>query len=413
MKFQTIIIGGGLSGLVSGIMLAKSGHNVAVVSAGQSALHFSSGSFELLSRIGDKEVINPIRAIEELPASHPYKKVGAGKVKTMAKELKSILAEAGIAINGDEERNHYRITPLGMFKPAWLTFGDYATIKDPDKMPWRKVAIINLKGYLDFYPQFLTAGLEKKGVKCQLASFTLDELETLRKSTTEMRAANIARVITGKVIDEFARKIDSLSGDADAVLMPAVVGLFSSKPVDELRRKVRKPLYFISTMPTSVPGVRTQILLRNYFQHLGGTYLLGDKVSDGEFDGDILKNITTANLGDMNIEADNFILATGSFFSHGLVAAPDRIYEPVFGLDVEVTGNRADWFDKDIYKEQPYMKFGVVTDNRFNVRKNGKTIRNMYAAGSVLGGSNAMKDGAGAGISIVTSMYVVNEILKS
>lgn len=398
---------------MGGIMLARRGHNVAVISAGQSALHFSSGSFELLSRIGDREVMNPIEAIEGLPASHPYRKVGADNVRSMAREIKDVLAEAGIKVSGSEERNHYRITPLGMLKPAWLTFDDYAVIEDAVKLPWRKVSIVNLKGYLDFYPQFLAAGLEKHGVECRLGAFTLDELETLRKSTTEMRAANIARVISGSVIDDFAGKINALSGDADAVLMPAVVGLFGTAPVDELRRKVGKPLYFVSTMPTSVPGVRAQILLRNYFQHLGGTYLLGDKVSGGEFADDTLKSVTTVNLGDMKLEADNFVLATGSFFSHGLVAAPDRIYEPVFGLDVEVTGGRSEWFDKDIYKEQPYMKFGVVTDGHFNVSKGGEVIRNMYASGSVLGGSNAMKDGAGAGISIITSMQVVNEILKS
>ena len=76
MKFDTIIIGGGLSGLISGIRLSKQGQRCVIISSGQSALHFSSGSFDLLNTLPDgNSVSNPLEAIEELgkqAPAHPH-----------------------------------------------------------------------------------------------------------------------------------------------------------------------------------------------------------------------------------------------------------------------------------------------------------------------------------------------------
>ncbi|WP_290387619.1 anaerobic glycerol-3-phosphate dehydrogenase subunit GlpB [uncultured Muribaculum sp.] len=280
MKYDIVIIGGGLSGLVSGILLTKAGRKVAIVSSGHSALHFSSGSFGLFGQRDGNFVEHPLEAIAKLPASHPYSKVGIDAITDYVKRVKPLFAEAGINTHGSEERNHYRLTPIGVFKPAWLTIDDYATVGKPDNLPWGKVAIINFNGYIDFYPSFIAKGLEEAGLSCSLKSFTLPELETLRKSSTEMRAANIARVIVGDVIGDVAREVNRLAGDADTVLMPAVIGLFDDEPVKLLREKVDRPLYFVSTQPMSVGGMRSQICLRRYFKKLGGTYLLGDSVTN-------------------------------------------------------------------------------------------------------------------------------------
>lgn len=411
MKYDIVIIGGGLSGLVSGILLTKAGRKVAIVSSGHSALHFSSGSFGLFGQRDGNFVEHPLEAIAKLPASHPYSKVGIDAITDYVKRVKPLFAEAGINTHGSEERNHYRLTPIGAFKPAWLTIDDYATVGKPDNLPWGKVAIINFNGYLDFYPSFIAKGLEEAGLSCSLKSFTLPELETLRKSSTEMRAANIARVIVGDVIGDVAREVNRLAGDADTVLMPAVIGLFDDEPVKLLREKVDRPLYFVSTQPMSVGGMRSQIRLRRYFKKLGGTYLLGDSVTNGVAEGDRMMKISTVNLGDMELSADYFILASGSFFSYGIMANPVSIYEPIFGLDVKAPTTRSEWYHKDIFKDHAYMKYGVTTDDEFRVMKDGRTLDNMYAVGAVLGGCNSMKEESGAGVALMTSMKVVDNIL--
>lgn len=414
MKYDTIIIGGGMSGLVAGIRLRKAGQKVAIVSTGQSALHFNSGSIALLGHEHGHDIKKPLEAIERLKPEHPYSKLGIDNVRKYVGEVAPLFAEAGITLHGSAERNHYRLTPIGMFKPAWLTFEGYATVDDPKNIEWGKVLIVNLAGFIDFYPQFIELGLSKYGIECSSRTFILPGLETLRKSATEMRATNIARVLKDEVILEMASQINSYIKDtnADTVLLPAILGLYDENPIRLLKSKVVRPVHLVSTMPMSVGGMRAQMSLRKYFLKLGGTYLIGDKVTMGRFENDRLVSVNTQNLGDMPLEADSFILATGSFFSHGLEANPTSIYEPIFGLDVVASANRPEWCDMDIYKDQNYMEFGVVNDNDFHVYRDGKRISNFMAVGAVLSGCNSMKEESGGGVSLLTSIKVADDILN-
>ncbi len=414
MKYDTIIIGGGMSGLVAGIRLRYAGQKVAIVSVGQSALHFNSGSMSLLGHEHGHDVECPLKSMEHLPSEHPYSKLGIENIRKYEGEVVPLFAEAGVTLHGSAERNHYRLTPFGMFKPAWLSMDGYATVDDPKSIDWGKVLIVNLAGFIDFYPQFIELGLSKVGLECTSRTFILPGLETLRKSATEMRATNIARVLKDEVILQMASQINTYIKDsnADTVLLPAILGLYDEEPIRLLKSKVVKPVYLVSTMPMSVGGMRAQMSLRKYFLKLGGTYLIGDKVTAGQFVDDKLVAVSTQNLGDMPLEADNFILATGSFFSHGIEANPTSIYEPIFGLDVDASASRPDWCDMDIYKTQNYMQYGVVNDNEFHVYKDGKKIGNLMAVGAVLSGCNSMKEESGGGVSLLTSIKVADDILN-
>ena len=73
---------------------------------------------------------------------------------------------------------------------------------------------------------------------------------------------------------------------------------------------------------------------------------------------------------------------------------------------------RATWYKRNLFEDQPYMSFGIATDSSFKAIKDGNHVENLYVVGSVLGGCNALKEGSGAGVAILTSLYVSSLILN-
>lgn len=414
MRFHTVIIGGGLAGLTAGIRLAEQGRKVAIISSGQSTLHFFSGSLELLGHDAEGNLTDtPFEAISTLSHRHPYSAIGSERMKQLATPAVELLRRAGLQFEGGDSSNRFHLTPFGIVKPSWILLSDCLTFDSPGHFPFGNVALVNISGYLDFYPQFLALGLDKLGVKCTTLSVTAPQLQAMRKSSTEMRAPNMARVMTPETVRAIAGALNETDSSAEAFILPAIFGLNDTTSLELLRSLTKRPVFLIPTMPTSVPGVRSQIMLRERFKSLGGYYLLGDSATAGEFEDNTLRYVTTANLGSDHLEAENFILATGSFLSHGLKATPDRVYEPVFGLDVIADTDRAMWFKDNFYNTQPYMSFGVAYDATFRLSRASATVSNLYGIGSVLAGSDPVNLACGGGVALFTAIHVAETILNS
>ena len=372
MRFDTVIIGGGLAGLTAGISLQEAGQKVAIVSAGQNAMHFFSGNFE-----------------------------DAGPVRERASAL---FAAAGVRTNAIDG---VQLMPMGKFQPVSLTLEDVTVF--PEEHIAEKALIVNFTGFHDFYGTFLAETLEKAGTTCRIRFVRLPEMEHLRTSPSEMRSVNVARVM-----DEHWEKVvtdirDTLK-DEDLILLPQVFGLKDAAVLDKIRKALPARVAFVGTMPPSVPGIRTQMLLKHRFEVLGGTFLMGDEVTSAALHEGIISSITTRNLDTVRLFADHFIIATGGFFSKGLVSTPTQVYEPLIGLDMDYSEDRNAWYNEEFFESQPYMNFGVKTDAELHPFKDGEPIRNMYAIGSILGNTRKEDFGTAAGLAIRTAFAAADAI---
>ncbi|MDR0430398.1 MAG: glycerol-3-phosphate dehydrogenase subunit GlpB [Tannerellaceae bacterium] len=415
MKFDTILIGGGLAGLTCGIQLVGQGKKCLIVSSGQSALHFSSGSFDLLNQVNGEAISNPIEAIDRLSIlnpSHPYAKIGKANVVSYARQAKALLERTGVETVGEENKNHFRITPLGILKPTWLSVPDYAVSPDDKALPWKKVSIFNIAGFLDFHPTFICEQFEKMGTQSDILTIDTPELDILRRNPSELRATNISQLFENETaFRNLAGIMRKGRNHSEAIIIPACLGL-NGNSISKLSAMIDCPVYMIPTFPPSLAGIRSQRRMMKYFQKSGGYYMLGDVVNNIQIAPDGSFQVTTGNHGDVRFCSSNLVLATGSFFSRGIVALRNKIVEPVMGLDTYSSDDRNEWYAENFFDDQKYQYYGVKTNDTFQVMKEGKVIENFYAAGAILSGFNPLKEGCGSGVSLLTALHIAGQILK-
>ncbi|WP_373819188.1 glycerol-3-phosphate dehydrogenase subunit GlpB [Glaesserella sp.] len=424
MNFDVVIIGGGLAGLTCAIALQQQGKRCAIINNGQAALDFSSGSMDLLNRLTSGQKVEKFcKSFEllktELP-QHPYCLLGKQRTLEKAQQFEQLAASLNLDLLGSSAQNHLRVTPLGGLRGTWLSPNSVPTIEDGKCFPYKRIAVLGIEGFHDFQPQLLADNLIQHPAfaDCELTIgyLRIPQLDQLRNNAREFRSVNISQLLEHKLaFRDLVREIKEAAGSASAIFLPACFGLDDQSFFNSIKKSVGVAMFELPTLPPSLLGIRQHKQLRQRFEQLGGLMLNGDRAMKADIEEGRVTRIYTNLYPQDAISAKDFVLASGSYFSNGLIAQFEQVIEPVFGADVIGCkkfdkNDRLSWTATRFASPQPYQSAGVAINHQCQVRKDGQFIANLYAAGNVIGGFDSLALGCASGVAVITALAVADEI---
>jgi len=412
MKYDVVVIGSGMSGLVAAAKAASRNKNTLVITKGQGALPLTSGCIDLLGyRLDDPRQMaaNPYEEIGKLTAvkpKHPYAKTIEYLVESMD-FLREVLESSGYVLSGTVCENRRVLTALGTERVSAL-LPPSMHISEPDKI--KAIIAVGFKNYPDFFPQMFLDNLRKSsfpeadkipltmdlGIKEIIKTGYLSNL--LEKETVLDRLIEELRTI----LAEHGFAAEESLGDHLLIVFPAVLGRGPDHSVwNKLRRSLGVQVIEVPGLPPSVPGQRLYKAMMSYLRRLGAEVRFNSQVIGFTSENNRITSVTVRDSSDLaySIRTGSVVLASGSFMGGGLVAKKESVIEPIFDLPVVIPGRTEGDSHFLSLDGQRFLWAGVETDENLRPLSD---IENLYAAGSILAHTNYAAEKNGLGVAIAT-----------
>jgi glycerol-3-phosphate dehydrogenase subunit B len=450
---DVLVIGGGLAGITAAISAAREGADVRLVSHKESTLRQASGLIDALGyvpptgpadadptatptagRSGPRTdrpdprgpIADPFDAIEDLPAEHPYRLVGANALR----EGLALFDEAvDTYLGAHTDRNAMVPTVGGSVKPtARYPAAVEAGLASDD----RPMMIVGFRRRTDFDARQVAAHLEAAGVPFPVAGREIEFPGEFRDDATITRFANA--LDRDEVLDDdparaalaepVTQVVEDVPHAVDRVGFPALLG--DDDPADvraELAERVGADVFEIPMGPPSLPGLRLADELYDALEAAGVRYETGVPVVDSELAEagaaiDSVDRVAAAIVdrkgSRVPYEAESIVLATGGLVGKGIESDREAVREPVLGCHVPHPDDRYEWFVDDAFGTHPYARFGVRGDERLRPLGPDSEVQyaNVHVAGATLGGADVAREKSASGVSLATGVVAGREAAR-
>ena len=395
------IIGGGFAGLMAAIACAKTGRKASVFFYGSGAFPLNSGLIDILGYDEERTwVADPLAAIEKLPAEHPYHRIGKKSIEEAALFFLDLMKDEGFGYCGSIHEQQAAVTPVGTLKPSCLT---PASMQAPD-FTGRDVIVVGVKGLKDCCPEMIAANLAdtlKEAVNIRTLEITPESA-----AERDLSILDAARWLEGDGATTVSRQLAAEDGANRVFIFPQILGVRGQRVCKKLQAAMKGKILETTAMPPSANGMRLRDVLMKAARRMGVEFFENARVTGFSADGKRCLSIRVTGVHEKDYRAEKFILATGGFYSGGLIAQdPGAAYEPIFDLPVVCERDPEKWTAADVFDAQPFMKAGVRTDEMLRpVDENGALVfENVHVIGRELAGYDFCREHSGNGVALASA----------
>jgi len=385
--FDVIIVGGGLAGLMAAATAAYRGQRVALITYGSGSLPLASGAIDFGS-------------FENLPAHHPYKKIGLKNIDAAAKFFCDVAASDNLPYNGRLSAQIPIVTAVGTLKYSALVPESMDATNLFNK---KKIYVASIKGLKDFYAAMLVDNLKKYFTD---KIFEIVKIDLNLLGGRDITCMDAAQILTGneQILADGLKNLNTT--EDDAIIIPPILGLEGNTSRAEVKSQCRAEIFETTCLPPSPPGIRLQRAFIKYLQKSGVKIFESSKVVRGVVDGKKITGVVVENaVREKIFPARKVILATGGFYSGGLTMREfDNPREPIFDLPVFFPTGAENWSNAQLFSDNPqgFSMTGIFTDENLNpIDENGAVLyENLHVVGANLGGADFIFERSMGGVAI-------------
>jgi glycerol-3-phosphate dehydrogenase subunit B len=378
--YDVVVIGQGLSGMLSAIWSKEQGYHTAVVASGTGKIIQSTGVFDFIpGSNGDWKAWKDQCQLNSLKKS---------QLSNTLEQFKTLTAKLGYPYRGDVDHPISIVTGSGHLKRTTLYPETINPIPDHGH-----VVVVGFQEVADFQPEYVKANLQKERPSLTIDTITIQMGRNSQRTLTQLDAAHL--LDQPELRSQCIKQIKSYMKEKninkpDLIVFPASLGVENWKEtIKEFSAQLGAAVTEAPGMPPNATAIRLQNLLKKEAVKRGVRFYADTTVIGCELEGKAIKSLRIKTSNRVStLEGYQFILASGGILGGGLEVTEAGIKETALKLAVnefgEILNSPENLYSIGASRGTKVTRYGI-TGGIYSIYSSSETIHKLQQ--STIGGS--------------------------